>query len=49
MNETELRAMVDALGELRPREKIGAYANDSLISALREFIESVHRTPLNRA
>jgi UDP-N-acetylglucosamine transferase subunit ALG13 len=39
MDETELRAMLDDLGQLRPREKIGAYASDSLITALREFIE----------
>jgi len=39
MNETELRAMMDAIDQFRPREKIGAYANDSLISALREFIQ----------
>jgi UDP-N-acetylglucosamine transferase subunit ALG13 len=39
MDETELRTMVNAFGQLRPREKISAYANDSLITALREFIE----------
>jgi UDP-N-acetylglucosamine transferase subunit ALG13 len=39
MDETELRKMVDTFGQLRPREKIGAYANNSLITALREFIE----------
>jgi UDP-N-acetylglucosamine transferase subunit ALG13 len=39
MDETELRAKLDDLGKLRPREKIGAYASDSLIVALREFIE----------
>ena len=39
MDETELWAMLDGLGEFRPREKIGAYASDSLITALREFIE----------
>jgi hypothetical protein len=39
MDETELRAMVEAFGQLRPREKIGAYASDSLITALRDFIE----------
>ncbi len=38
MDETELRSMLDRLGDLRPREKIGAYASDSLVSALREFI-----------
>ena len=39
MDESELRAMLDGLGQLRPREKIGAYASDSLITALRYFIE----------
>ena len=39
MDETELRTMLDGLGQLRPREKIGAYASDSLVTALREFIE----------
>lgn len=39
MDESELRNMLDHLGQLRPREKIGAYASDSLITALRDFIE----------
>jgi UDP-N-acetylglucosamine transferase subunit ALG13 len=39
MDEIELRAKVDAFGKLRPQHKISAYANESLISALREFIE----------
>lgn len=39
MGEAELRVMLEGLGELRPRERIGAYASDSLIAALREFIE----------
>jgi UDP-N-acetylglucosamine transferase subunit ALG13 len=38
MDEIELRSMLDGLGQLRPREKIGASASDSLITALREFI-----------
>lgn len=38
MDEAELRAMLDGLGNLRPREKIGAYASPELVSALREFI-----------
>ena len=38
-DEAELRAKLDGMGELRAREKIGAYASDSLIAALREFIE----------
>lgn len=39
MDDAELRAMLDGLGELRPREKIGAYASEPLITALREFID----------
>lgn len=39
MDETELRAMLDDLGQLRPMEKIGADASDLLITALRSFIE----------
>ena len=39
MNETELRAMLDRVDQLRPREKIGAHASDSLLTALQEFIE----------
>jgi UDP-N-acetylglucosamine transferase subunit ALG13 len=39
MDEAELRVKVDELSQLRPREKIGAYANHTLISALRDFIE----------
>ncbi len=39
MDEAELRAKLDGLGQLRPRDKIGAYASDSLITALRDFIE----------
>jgi len=39
MDEVELRTMLDDLDQLRPRQKIGAYASDSLITALREFIE----------
>lgn len=39
MDENELRAMLDDLGQLRPREKIGHFASDSLISALRDFIK----------
>lgn len=38
MDDTELRAMLDGLAQLRPREKIGPYASDALIGALREFI-----------
>ncbi len=39
MDEVELRARLDRLGDLRAREKIGAYADAGLIGALREFIE----------
>ena len=39
MDEAELRAMLDGLAQLRPRERIGAYASNSLITALRDFIE----------
>lgn len=39
MDESELRAMLDNLAQLRPREKIGAYASESLVTALRDFIE----------
>jgi UDP-N-acetylglucosamine transferase subunit ALG13 len=39
MDEKELRARLDRLGELRPREKIGAFAGADLIAALRTFIE----------
>jgi UDP-N-acetylglucosamine transferase subunit ALG13 len=39
MDETELLAKMGTIDQFRPREKIGAYANDSLITALREFIE----------
>jgi UDP-N-acetylglucosamine transferase subunit ALG13 len=39
MDEAELRAKLDDLCQLRAHEKIGAYASDSLVTALREFIE----------
>lgn len=39
MHDAELRAMLDGLGLLRPREKIGPHASDALIGALRDFIE----------
>lgn len=39
MDDNELRAMLDGLGQLRHRTKIGSYASDSLLSAQREFIE----------
>ncbi len=40
MDEQELRAMLDNLALLRPREKIGPYASESLVTALRDFIAS---------
>ena len=39
MDEAELRVNLDGLDRFRPKEKIAAYASDSLIIALREFIE----------
>lgn len=39
MDETELRTMLDNLSQLRPRERIGSFASESLITALRDFIE----------
>jgi exopolysaccharide biosynthesis glucuronosyltransferase PssE len=38
MDESELRNKLGSLEALRPRERIGPYASDSLIKALREFI-----------
>lgn len=39
MDEIELRSMLDGLGDLRPRERIGPYASDALVTALRDFIQ----------
>lgn len=39
MDEQELRTMLDNLAQLRPRERIGPYASESLVTALRDFIE----------
>lgn len=39
MDEAELRVMLDDLGQLRAREKIGPYAGDALIATLRDFIK----------
>jgi UDP-N-acetylglucosamine transferase subunit ALG13 len=39
MDDTELRIRLDAMSHLRPRDQIGAYASDSLIGALQNFIE----------
>ena len=39
MDEIELRSKLDRLGDLRAREKIGAFASADLITALRDFIE----------
>ena len=38
IDETELRTCLDQLGNLKPKDKIGPYASESLVSALREFI-----------
>jgi UDP-N-acetylglucosamine transferase subunit ALG13 len=40
LDEDELRRTLDRLGELKAQERIGAYASDGLISALREFIHA---------
>lgn len=39
LDEADLRARLDRLDDLKPREKIGAYAGADLISALRGFID----------
>jgi UDP-N-acetylglucosamine transferase subunit ALG13 len=39
MDVAELRSKLDHLDQLRPRDTIGAAASDSLINALRDFIE----------
>ncbi len=39
MDVADLRAKLDNLCQLRAREKIGAFASDSLITALRDFVE----------
>lgn len=46
MDEAQLRTMLDRLSQLRPKEKIGASASDSLVAALREFIEKPARSGL---
>jgi UDP-N-acetylglucosamine transferase subunit ALG13 len=38
MDEADLRARLDRLGDLKARDKIGAFAGTDLISALRDFI-----------
>ena len=38
IDEIELRTRLDQLGNLKPKDKIGPYASESLVSALREFI-----------
>jgi UDP-N-acetylglucosamine transferase subunit ALG13 len=40
LNEAELRQQLERLGELKAQERIGAYASEGLISALREFIHT---------
>jgi hypothetical protein len=39
MDESELRIRLDDISQLCPRDQIGAYASDSLIGALQNFIE----------
>jgi UDP-N-acetylglucosamine transferase subunit ALG13 len=43
MDETELRGKLSTLHQLESRDKIGPYASDSLIQALREFIAPCQR------
>jgi UDP-N-acetylglucosamine transferase subunit ALG13 len=43
MNEDELRAKLSGLRELQPRDRIGPYASESLLNALREFITHPQR------
>ena len=43
MDEMELRSKLSGLHELQPRDRIGPYASDSLIEALREFIAQGQR------
>lgn len=43
MDETELRNRLNSLRQLQPRERIGPYASDSLINAVREFIADGRR------
>ncbi|MDB6169040.1 MAG: Beta,4-galactosyltransferase CpsIVG [Verrucomicrobia bacterium] len=38
LDETELRATLDRIGELKPKEKISPYAGPELVAALRDFI-----------
>jgi UDP-N-acetylglucosamine transferase subunit ALG13 len=38
LDEAELRARLDRIGDLKPKEKIPPYAGPELINALREFI-----------
>ena len=43
MDETELRGKLSSLHQLQPRDRIGPYASDSLIKALREIIAPCQR------
>jgi UDP-N-acetylglucosamine transferase subunit ALG13 len=43
MNEDELKSKLCELRQLQPRERIGPYASESLINALREFITHPQR------
>jgi UDP-N-acetylglucosamine transferase subunit ALG13 len=45
LDEAELALALDRLGELKAQERIGAYASDGLITALREFIHAGPAAP----
>ncbi len=49
MDEHELRARLDGLDQLRARGEIGAYASESLITALRDLIQGPGSAPLSAA
>jgi UDP-N-acetylglucosamine transferase subunit ALG13 len=44
-DEAELAQTLDRLGELKAQERIGAYASEGLITALREFIDAEQGEP----
>jgi len=45
LDEAELRQTLDRLGDLKAHDRIGAYASDGLITALREFIDGAEPQP----
>ncbi|MEO8065159.1 MAG: glycosyltransferase [Pseudomonadota bacterium] len=45
LDEAELARTLDRLGELKAQERIGAYASEGLITALREFIDGSPSQP----